>query len=342
MRIHTSHVVIVAFIGISVLIVGYFTSFANAATCEPQLTIEGASTSGEIAQGKNVTLKISVLNQKDATITGYTLKMPSGINELNFTPSSMSFTISANTLRIFDFNVTVNTASGDYQLVFILFNGGDICNFAVYHFIVARESFTPGIYNVTAYNEILNNIIDEDDILNDNVVLNLSRIDHVLKIIAAGVLVSVGIWGIFNANPIWIVEDRKRHLNHQFKRGLALVSAAVAEILFSSYLFAKIKPSLLIDVPYGNEIYGLLCTGTTLFTILGFDQQKYRITAIMFLLATLLTSSLVLALGVLIVIGTTTCLYFLQRAARLSGAKTPPAPKFVKISKREKKIIYEL
>ncbi len=337
-------VTIATFIIISLCILGFIASFTKAAPCESLVTIKGASTTGEIAQGTNVSLQISVLNEKNAEVTGYTLKMPSGITALIFTPTSIPFNITANTLRTFDFNVSVNTNTGDYELVFLLDRSGDVCNYAIYHFIVARDHFTPGIYNISVYNEILLNIT-----VNNNIFLNLSRFDHVLKIMTAGILVSIGMWGMFNANPIWIVEDRERRLHHHFKRGLALVSAAVAEILFSSYLFAAIMPPLLTPVLYGNEIYGLLCAGTGLFAVLGIDQNKYRIIASLMLFTTLLASSFILAFSALIVIGITTCVYLLQRAARLTtgvGAHVPDKivkiSKITKIAKNKQKNVYEL
>ncbi len=347
----TARVVLLALVGISVLFLGYFSSFANAAPCEPLLTIKAASTTGVIAQGNNVSLQVSVLNEKTSPITGYELQMPAGIDALTFTPTSIPFNITASTLRTFDFNVTVNTNTGDYELVFLLYRTGAVCNYVIYHFIVAREHFTPGIFNITEYNEILLNItINNENNIDNDVFLNLSRIDHVLKIMAAGILVSVGIWGMFNAHPIWIVEDRERRLHHHFKRGLALVSAAVAEILFSSYLFAAIMPPLLTSVQYGNEIYGLLCAGTALFAMLGIDRAKYRGTAGIFFASVLLCSSLMVAFAFGIVAVTTTAIFLLRRAARQAGQTAkPPRQPFLKFRfssgsgiKPHNKVVYEI
>ncbi len=324
------------------------TSFA-ACGCSPDVNIQGVSIVGAITQGNHVTVQVSVLNAKSADQTDYELKVPVGIPQLIFNNTTVPFNITGNTLRILSIDLLINTAAGDFEVVFLLEKSGCICSYSVYHLIVAREHFTPGFYNMTVYNQILVDIeVNNFNNVTNNVYLNMSRIDHVLKIMAAGILVSIGMWGIFNAQPIWIVEDRERRLHHHFKRGLAFVSAAVSEVLFSSYLFAAILPPLLVGVPYGNEIYGLLCAGTALFGVLGIDRMKYRVTTAIFLFITLLMSSFVMAIIVMLCIIASACIYLLQRLARgftegHTSPALPPHPVIIKrLKKADKKLVYEL
>jgi len=333
---------------ISFNLLNIFCPVHGGCSCSSGVKISGVSIIGEITQGNHVTLQVSILNSKSPDELNYELKLPAGIPELQFNVSTIPFNITGYSMRVLFVDLLINTAVGDFELVFLLDKGGCLCSYSIYHLIVARERFLPGLYNITIYNEILVKIELENNIIN-NVYLNISRIDHVFKVMGAGILVSIGMWGIFNAHPIWIVEDRERRLHHHFKRGLAFVSAAVSEVLFSSYLFAIILPPVLLGVPYGNEIYGLLCAGTALFTILGIDRMKYRIIASMFLFITLLMSSFVIALISLFVIITSTCIFLLQRFAHSNvpgDLQEKPVQRFSRLiralKKGDNKNVYEL